>query len=358
MPTQDSTPSSTGQKIKIGASVAGASVFVFVFFVVTLVVYRKRKRPQPQEVIPERKKSEDSEFTGKPELSGESELRELDHDPECLLLHQLQRIRCYEMRAPIPSELDGSLCRCEMDATVRYELPGFREVKELESGFEKETGFDKDNETKKDKESNEPSQAKEAAEKKEESESNAAPQPKEAGEKKNVQQELPIWGWAVLKREKLEQEEREREQRAQDLATARKEKRKEDDEGVIPLSPETSQRKIDEQEFSKWRESNKENIHVPPLRISKISGEDSPSDSSSEDYYSVSPLRVSKCGTPNGESKVSSLHTSTSEPQMREIPPLRIPRYDNPKEGDLVSPLYPSWVRDLRRRSTDIVSPV
>lgn len=73
----------------------------------------------------------DSAHYEKPELEGSSDIKELDHDPECLLLHQLQKIRHFELRAPIPAELDGTLCRCEPGASVRYEMDAGLERAEL-----------------------------------------------------------------------------------------------------------------------------------------------------------------------------------------------------------------------------------
>ncbi|KAH6696707.1 hypothetical protein BKA61DRAFT_682918 [Leptodontidium sp. MPI-SDFR-AT-0119] len=75
-------------------------------------------------------------FTGKAELSGRpTERVELDHDPECQLLHQLQARRLGELRGVVPWELEGGV-RCavqrgELDAglcTCTCELDGGRKV--------------------------------------------------------------------------------------------------------------------------------------------------------------------------------------------------------------------------------------
>jgi len=68
----------------------------------------------------------------KAELDGEGKtITELDHDPDCQLLHQLAKYRQYEVEGEIPVELQNSeaikpelegLCKCELDASVRYEL--------------------------------------------------------------------------------------------------------------------------------------------------------------------------------------------------------------------------------------------
>ena len=137
-------PGST-RNIKIGAAV-GASFVVFVAIVAILVwrFHRKKRMAtaieKPNSTYELRgKDSSSSEYSGKPELHGEpANITELDHDPECLLLHQLEQIRHYELRAGIPvelqnseakrPELDGSLCRCELDASVRYELSACSET--------------------------------------------------------------------------------------------------------------------------------------------------------------------------------------------------------------------------------------
>jgi hypothetical protein len=139
-------PGSTSN-IKIGAAV-GASFVVSVAIVAILVWrFHRKKRvvaatEKPDSIYELRgQESSSCEYTGKPELHGEpANITELDHDPECLLLHQLQQIRHYELRAGIPvelqnsearrPELDGALCRCELDASVRYELPTCSETED------------------------------------------------------------------------------------------------------------------------------------------------------------------------------------------------------------------------------------
>ncbi|KAG4433043.1 hypothetical protein IFR05_011482 [Cadophora sp. M221] len=56
-------------------------------------------------------------FTGKAELSGRpTERVELDHDPDCRLLHQLQAARLGELGGVVPWELEGGVQRGELDA--------------------------------------------------------------------------------------------------------------------------------------------------------------------------------------------------------------------------------------------------
>lgn len=111
---------------------------------------------------------------------------ELDHDPECLLLHQLQQVRLHELRAGIPVELqssearifelDGVFCGCELDHDVRYELPS-------PTCLEKESGVATTNPTREACESSEGGQTEEDSRK-----------------------ELPSWSWGVLREEKKEME--------------------------------------------------------------------------------------------------------------------------------------------------------
>lgn len=130
--------------VKIGAGTGAAVLVLLVLSSAIIFCHRRKKR-----LARERRaiKKEDSifgfeendpghfGFVGKAELSGlPSERSELDHDPACLLLHQLQTKRLAELRAGIPGELggravepvvgelDASLCRCELDARGVCEL--------------------------------------------------------------------------------------------------------------------------------------------------------------------------------------------------------------------------------------------
>lgn len=127
------------REIIIGVS-TGVSVGLLLVAAIVAWCLSHRKRAPPNitrhENIREWKGSE-SDFShsgGKAELPGQSaQLYELDHDPECMLLHQLQLIRMYELKGEIPvelknceaprPELDHTLCKCELDASVMYELP-------------------------------------------------------------------------------------------------------------------------------------------------------------------------------------------------------------------------------------------
>ncbi|KUJ11400.1 uncharacterized protein LY89DRAFT_787002 [Mollisia scopiformis] len=122
--------------IKIGASTGGSVGFLIIIATIAWLLLRKKKvvpTPERPKSIGEWRGSE-SEFSGKAELHGQSaHICELDHDPECLLLHQLQLYRMYELKGDIPvelqdtearrPELDHTLCKCELDASVTYELP-------------------------------------------------------------------------------------------------------------------------------------------------------------------------------------------------------------------------------------------
>ncbi|KAG4436719.1 hypothetical protein IFR05_007802 [Cadophora sp. M221] len=116
--------------IKAGAGTSAAVIFVIVVGVAAWCL-RRKNRPLRSEIdkpdgIFGREPSERG-FTGKAELPGQpANITELDHDPECLLLHQLQLRRLGELRAGIPGELAGKdIERRELDAGLcRYELDG------------------------------------------------------------------------------------------------------------------------------------------------------------------------------------------------------------------------------------------
>jgi hypothetical protein len=138
------------KEIKIGAS-TGASVG-FLVIVAIMVWYLSPKTltvsDNSQSSIRNWKESDsDFSFNGKAELHGNpKETFELDHDPECKLLHQLQLYRMYELRGEIPvelqnfeaprPELDHTLCKCELDASVLCELPTSYEKEEIMSSTE------------------------------------------------------------------------------------------------------------------------------------------------------------------------------------------------------------------------------
>jgi len=169
-------------------------------------------------------------YFGKAELHGESDITELDHDPDCRLLHQLQLIRRYELRAPIPDELDGSLCRCELatGANMRYEMateanirPELDDGKSLPERSESRHSLaSAQGEKGKGSEKRPPRPASVES-------SASSSMNKVAGSKEVMQKQLPIWSWAVLKREKLEQDEQKGKQKEQD----------DDFDIVSPLSP-------------------------------------------------------------------------------------------------------------------------
>jgi hypothetical protein len=131
-------PIISGHKaIKIGAGVGSAVAFLLLSGIVWLRFIRKRQRDSttPGEDSIYDFKRDEKEQPGiiiKAELDGEGKtITELDHDPDCQLLHQLAKYRQYEIEGEIPVELQNSeaikpelegLCKCELDASVRYEL--------------------------------------------------------------------------------------------------------------------------------------------------------------------------------------------------------------------------------------------
>lgn len=162
--------------VKIGASIGSVAGFLILAGLFWLFS-RKNSDPIPKEESIREWAQSVSEFIGKAELDGQAaEKFELDHDPECQLLHQLQLYRMYELKGEIPvelqntearrPELDHTLCKCELDASVVHELPTVLEKDESMSAvLEKE-------------------------------ESIAA-----SSEEVVRTKELPSWSWAILKRQ-------------------------------------------------------------------------------------------------------------------------------------------------------------
>ncbi|KAG4415476.1 hypothetical protein IFR04_011409 [Cadophora malorum] len=184
------------RKITIGAS---TGVSVGLLLVVAIVPWCAKHRKQTlQRAARDDLKSEsvdswkENEFAyqgGKAELDGlPSPRTELDHDPECQLLHQLQLQRMYEATGVVPVELqngemkalelDHTLCKYELDASIVCELSATRD--------EKRGGSDADSMS---------------SERRKGSDSRVSV--KEVV--KEVKQ-LPLWSWDILRREKSKQE--------------------------------------------------------------------------------------------------------------------------------------------------------
>jgi hypothetical protein len=113
--------------VEIAAVILGSIGFLASLFIVGMYFDRKKDNNTAKSMIDstigrENAASISTPYIGKAELHGEDDIIELDHDPGCLLLHQLQLRRKHELGAPIPVELDSSLCQCELSTTVRYEL--------------------------------------------------------------------------------------------------------------------------------------------------------------------------------------------------------------------------------------------
>ncbi|CZT51871.1 uncharacterized protein RSE6_13082 [Rhynchosporium secalis] len=113
-------------RIKIGAGIGGAVSFLVILAILGFwyrrvqIARRKARGVQKEDSIyGQENGSSEYRFAGKAELSGHSvEKAELDHDPNCLLLHQLQLRRLAELRGEIPEELDGGIAvhRGELDS--------------------------------------------------------------------------------------------------------------------------------------------------------------------------------------------------------------------------------------------------
>ncbi|PVH77254.1 hypothetical protein DL98DRAFT_573896 [Cadophora sp. DSE1049] len=121
---------SSNLKVKIGAGVGASVAFVFALTIVIFVSLHRKKNlrklgrgiEKPESIF-EIKDNLSSEFgfsgMRKAELSGTPSKRaELDHDPECRLLHQLQARRLGELESDLGrerGELDAGFCECELD---------------------------------------------------------------------------------------------------------------------------------------------------------------------------------------------------------------------------------------------------
>ncbi|PVH71546.1 hypothetical protein DL98DRAFT_614090 [Cadophora sp. DSE1049] len=178
--------------ITIGAS---TGVSVGLLLVVAIVAWCIKDRKQAlrrtalnngmPESVDSCKTSESSFHGGKAELSGlPSPRSELDHDPECKLLHQLHLQRMYEATGVVPVEiqsgeiktleLDHTLCRYELDASLVCELSATRDDKRRESDVDSSQ-----------------------LEKRKDSKSHVSV--------KEVK-ELPLWSWDILRRERKKQD--------------------------------------------------------------------------------------------------------------------------------------------------------
>lgn len=171
------TSSKDALRIKIAAAVTASVITIAVLAcIIGWRFYRREHKNNSSDMDPKQTQESDevNEFGytgGKAELHGDSDLKELDHDPECQLLHQLQSHRHFELRAAIPAELDG-LCRCELDAPARYELATSEASTHMEG--------------------------------KQSSESSSSTQGSERDESDD--KEVPHWAWEILRREKQERE--------------------------------------------------------------------------------------------------------------------------------------------------------
>ncbi|KAH8589718.1 hypothetical protein B0O99DRAFT_332455 [Bisporella sp. PMI_857] len=202
-PKQNSDPIKRPEVI--GGIAAGSAVFIILVLVLGWLFYRKKSKSKAVKILDseDEEKSRDSsdyDYSGKAELHGESDINELDHDPECLLLHQLQLRRHFELLAKIPVELDGSTCRCEIDTCIRHELPTC-------SGKDEDTRSTRTTRTTRTRAS--------CASKRRDESSTAL----------STTSELPSWTWVVLRRLAEELEEVE--------AQNRREKGKEADRGSV-----------------------------------------------------------------------------------------------------------------------------
>lgn len=211
--------------VKIGAATGAATAFLLVVAVTFFCIQRRRAAAlqnssiQREDSIFEYTGSDaEAAYAGKAELGGQPVVvSELDHDPECLLLHQLQARRLFEAagKEVERGEMDGEAwrremdagwagreldvdecnCRCELDARVVCELPS----PGLEQDVEKAGGLvvgerarrSSDTGSSGDVDGSQTSKSREE-------------------ESEKTEKKLPGWSWAILKRQKEELEVEEK----------------------------------------------------------------------------------------------------------------------------------------------------
>lgn len=203
----ESPRASRGRRvITIAAAACGSAVFALIVFLIVWFVYRRKQKALALRNVDlakdqETGSSSNLDYTGKAELHGESDVNELDHDPECLLLHQLQLRRHHELVAGIPVEIDGTLCHCELGENPRYEMPGCNGAKEMDGGFE---SYQTSSENSQDASIHTPDDQLSV-----ETEGTA---PKI---------ELPNWSWDILRREReeIEAQNRKKREEAEELVS-------------------------------------------------------------------------------------------------------------------------------------------
>ncbi|KAL2069522.1 hypothetical protein VTL71DRAFT_14201 [Oculimacula yallundae] len=140
------------RRVRIGAGSGVSAAVVVIITLTTFALHQRKIRARKAKARNIKKQDSiygfDDSVPGenrfKAELNGEpAQIMELDHDPECLLLHQLQARRLVELRGGIPREIDGEemgrgelnvdnqvremyagpfTCTCELDGRVIYEM--------------------------------------------------------------------------------------------------------------------------------------------------------------------------------------------------------------------------------------------
>lgn len=202
-------PKDTKKKTTIGASAGAGVAFVLLAGLAGWFVRRRwRSAGSISSSEGDFKKwnhSDPGAANYKAELHNDStQMHELDHDPECLLLHQLQAHRMYEARGEIPVEIEGqrctggrfeldhTLCKCELDAAPLCELPTFCE--KIDSSSDSNSTSSSSESRKSNEVVAEPI-AKDKGKAKETGEDGAG------FSLKNAVVQLPMWSWAILRRE-------------------------------------------------------------------------------------------------------------------------------------------------------------
>ncbi|KAH7355419.1 hypothetical protein BKA65DRAFT_239495 [Rhexocercosporidium sp. MPI-PUGE-AT-0058] len=144
-------------KLKIGVGTGVAVAFIIILAVLGCHFRRVRiaarrvkeiEKPNNYYNVKDNGSSEHG-FTGKAELCGvSSERMELDHDPECRLLHQLQARRLGELEGGlgcgmVRGELEAWWCSCELDGGRKVFCELASPVSELGCGLDRDEGSDK-----------------------------------------------------------------------------------------------------------------------------------------------------------------------------------------------------------------------
>lgn len=207
-------PSKDMKKTTIGASAGAGIALVLLLGSMGWYIRRRRRSALSATSSGDSLKKWNHTDPGMPnykaELHNESyQIHELDHDPECMLLHQLQAYRMYEATGVIPVEIEGkictggryeldhTLCKCELDAAPLCELPTFCE-KDSERDSDSCSTLSKNSS----RSGGSTSESKTGSKGKEKEATVSVSEVENTGfSLRNAVVQLPMWSWAILRRE-------------------------------------------------------------------------------------------------------------------------------------------------------------